>query len=82
MKVSDATGLALQRASSVDFRGEIEFNQVKFIYPSRPKTSILNNLQLTIKAGQRVALVGPSGCGKSTIAQLLERFYDVTRGQL
>ncbi|CAF4877210.1 unnamed protein product, partial [Rotaria socialis] len=82
MKVSDATGLALQCASSVDFRGEIEFDQVKFIYPSRPKTSILNNLQLTIKSGQRVALVGPSGCGKSTIAQLIERFYDVTRGQL
>ncbi|CAF1448878.1 unnamed protein product [Adineta steineri] len=65
-----------------DFRGETEFNQVKFIYPSRPTVLVLNKLQLSIKSGQRIALVGASGCGKSTIVQLLERFYDVTNGQL
>ncbi|CAF4789632.1 unnamed protein product [Rotaria sp. Silwood1] len=66
----------------VDFHGDITFNQVKFIYPTRPTSIILNKFQLTIKPSQRVALVGTSGCGKSTIIQLLERFYDVTNGQL
>ncbi|CAF2152061.1 unnamed protein product [Rotaria magnacalcarata] len=66
----------------LDFRGEIEFNQVYFAYPTRPTSGILNNFRLLVKPGQRVALVGPSGCGKSTVIQLLERFYDVNRGQL
>ncbi|CAF4818908.1 unnamed protein product [Rotaria sp. Silwood1] len=66
----------------VDFRGDIKFDQVKFIYPTRPTSIILNKFQFNIKPGQRVALVGTSGCGKSTIIQLLERFYDVTNGQL
>ncbi|CAF1162851.1 unnamed protein product [Rotaria sordida] len=66
----------------VDFRGEIKFDQVKFIYPTRPASIILNKFQLNIKPSQRVALVGASGCGKSTIIQLLERFYDVTNGRL
>ncbi|CAF4024797.1 unnamed protein product [Adineta steineri] len=65
-----------------NFSGETEFNQVKFVYPSRPTALVLNKLQLSIKSGQRIALVGASGCGKSTIVQLLERFYDVTHGQL
>ncbi|CAF1318246.1 unnamed protein product [Rotaria sordida] len=66
----------------VDFRGEIKFDQVKFIYPARPTSIILNKFQLNIKASQRVALVGTSGCGKSTIIQLLERFYDVKSGRI
>ncbi|CAF4407050.1 unnamed protein product, partial [Adineta steineri] len=65
-----------------NFRGETDFNQVKFVYPSRPTVLVLNKLQLSIKSGQRIALVGSSGCGKSTIVQLLERFYDVTHGEL
>ncbi|CAF4724925.1 unnamed protein product [Rotaria sp. Silwood1] len=64
----------------VNFCGEIIFDQVKFIYPSRPTCFVLNKLQLNIKPSQHVALVGKSGCGKSTIIQLLERFYDVTSG--
>ncbi|CAF4071555.1 unnamed protein product, partial [Adineta steineri] len=60
-----------------NFSGEIDFNQVKFVYPSRPAVLVLNKLQLSIKSGQRIALIGTSGCGKSTIVQLLERFYDV-----
>ncbi|CAF5022124.1 unnamed protein product, partial [Rotaria sp. Silwood1] len=65
-----------------DFRGEITFDQIKFVYPTRSTSIILNKFQLNIKPNQRVALVGASGCGKSTIIQLLERFYDVTSGQL
>ncbi|KAL8742317.1 MAG: hypothetical protein Q9190_005182 [Brigantiaea leucoxantha] len=60
--------------------GEIKFQNVTFGYhPTRP---ILQNLTLTIPAGQRVAIVGPSGCGKSTILRLLFRFYDVQRGRV
>ncbi|CAF1183257.1 unnamed protein product [Rotaria sp. Silwood1] len=66
----------------VDFCGEIKFDQVKFIYPTRPTSIIFNKLQLNIKLSQHVALVGGSGCGKSTIIQLLERFYDVTSGKI
>ncbi|CAF1513561.1 unnamed protein product [Adineta ricciae] len=65
-----------------DFRGDIELDHVKFVYPSRPTISILNKLHLSVKSGQRVALVGSSGCGKSTIIQLLERFYDASGGQV
>ncbi|CAF0776180.1 unnamed protein product [Adineta steineri] len=65
-----------------NFSGETDFNQVKFVYPSRPTVLVLNKLQLSIKSGQRIALVGSSGCGKSTIVQLLERFYDVSYGEL
>ncbi|CAF1593208.1 unnamed protein product, partial [Adineta ricciae] len=66
----------------VNFRGEISFDYVHFVYPARPATVVLNKLQLNIKSGQRIAIVGASGCGKSTIIQLLERFYDVTHGRL
>ncbi len=60
--------------------GEIKFKNVTFGYhPDRP---ILQNLSLTIPAGQKVAIVGPSGCGKSTILRLLFRFYDVQEGRI
>ncbi|CAF3888113.1 unnamed protein product [Rotaria magnacalcarata] len=65
-----------------EFHGKIEFDKVRFKYPSRPESVILNNFQLLIKPGQRVALVGTSGCGKSTIIQLLERFYDPSCGRI
>ncbi|KAK5115699.1 Iron-sulfur clusters transporter atm1, mitochondrial [Meristemomyces frigidus] len=60
--------------------GEIKFENVSFGYSAeRP---ILRNLNLTIPAGQKVAIVGPSGCGKSTILRLLFRFYDVESGRI
>ena len=60
--------------------GEIKFENVTFGYhPQRP---ILKNLNLTIPAGKKVAIVGPSGCGKSTILRLLFRFYDVQDGRI
>ncbi|CAF4973115.1 unnamed protein product, partial [Rotaria sp. Silwood1] len=69
-------------ASSSDFQGAIEFKKVKFAYPSRPTSCILDKFQLTIKPCQRVALAGASGCGKSTVVQLLERFYDPVQGEI
>jgi ATP-binding cassette subfamily B (MDR/TAP) protein 7 len=60
--------------------GEIRFEDVTFGYHrDRP---ILRNLNLTIPAGQKIAIVGPSGCGKSTILRLLFRFYDVDSGRI
>ena len=60
--------------------GEIRFENVNFGY--RPDRPILQNLNLTIPAGKKVAIVGPSGCGKSTILRLLFRFYDVQGGRI
>ncbi len=62
--------------------GSIQFKNVTFRYPSRPKVAALQDFNLDIKAGETVALVGPSGAGKSTVFQLLLRFYDVNTGQI
>jgi ATP-binding cassette subfamily B (MDR/TAP) protein 1 len=59
---------------------QLELSDVDFRYPSRPDHQVLQNFNLTISAGQYIALVGPSGCGKSTILALLERFYDPDKG--
>ncbi|KAM8966761.1 ATP-dependent translocase ABCB1 [Pelodytes ibericus] len=61
-------------------KGDIEFKQVKFTYPSRPEVQVLKGLNLKITSGETVALVGSSGCGKSTTVQLLQRFYDPEEG--
>ncbi|OQO01155.1 Iron-sulfur clusters transporter ATM1, mitochondrial [Cryoendolithus antarcticus] len=60
--------------------GEIKFENVTFGY--RADRPILQNLDLTIPAGKKVAIVGPSGCGKSTLLRLLFRFYDVESGRI
>ncbi|KAF2772629.1 ABC transporter-like protein [Teratosphaeria nubilosa] len=60
--------------------GEIKFENVSFAY--RDDRPILKNLNMTIPAGKKVAIVGPSGCGKSTILRLLFRFYDVQSGRI
>lgn len=63
-------------------KGNIEFRNVVFSYPSRPDVQILRNLNITVSAGQTVALVGSSGNGKSTCLHLLQRFYDPDAGQV
>nr|QUF59435.1 ATP-binding cassette transporter Abcb1-2 [Brachionus angularis] len=65
-----------------NLNGDIEFNSVQFRYPNRPDARVLENLNISIKQGQQIALVGSSGCGKSTVTQLLERFYDSNSGEL
>ena len=65
-----------------DVAGEIVFNDVKFVYPSRTDINILDGFHLTIKAGTTVAIVGPSGSGKSTIFSLIERLYPLLRGSI
>ncbi|CAK7327966.1 unnamed protein product [Dovyalis caffra] len=63
-------------------RGEVEFRQVKFAYPSRPESIIFEGFCLQIPAGKSVALVGGSGSGKSTVIALLQRFYDPLGGEI
>ncbi|WP_289029297.1 ABC transporter transmembrane domain-containing protein [uncultured Paraglaciecola sp.] len=60
--------------------GDIKLNNVGFSYPQSPENTVLTNINLHIKSGERIALVGPSGAGKSTMFQLLMRFYDVNSG--
>ncbi len=64
----------------LDCTGEVEIKNVNFSYV--PKTSLIQNLNLSVKKGQKVAIVGPTGCGKSTIINLLMRFYDVNSGYI
>ncbi|MBA0843875.1 hypothetical protein Goarm_001026, partial [Gossypium armourianum] len=63
-------------------RGEIEFKDIYFSYPSRPDSSVLQGLNIRIPAGKSVGLVGGSGSGKSTTIALLQRFYDPTDGEV
>jgi ATP-binding cassette subfamily B protein len=60
---------------------KLTFKNVNFCYPSRQEPS-LKDLSFTINHGEMVALVGPSGAGKTTIFELLQRFYDITAGEL
>lgn len=61
--------------------GQIEFKQVSFRYPGTDRFA-LEDVSLSIKAGQTIALVGASGSGKTTISSLLPRFYQATSGQI
>jgi ATP-binding cassette, subfamily B, bacterial len=63
-------------------RGDIEFANVNFSYPTRPEQMVLKDFSLRVKPGEVVALVGPSGAGKSTVFQMLLRFYDPQSGAL
>ena len=64
------------------FTGQLDFKSVSFAYPSRPDTLALNEVTLTVRPGESLALVGPSGAGKSTLLDLVLRFYDPLKGNL
>ena len=61
-------------------KGQVDINGVDFSYdPARP---LIENMNLKVRPGQRVAIVGPTGCGKTTLINLLMRFYDVNAGEI
>lgn len=66
--------------SSEDFNGDISFNNVSFSY--LPEKPLINDLNLSVSSGQKIAIVGPTGCGKTTLINLLMRFYDVRGGEI
>ena len=60
--------------------GSLKFSDVFFSYT--PEIKLIQNFNLNVRQGQRVAIVGPTGCGKSTIINLLLRFYDINSGSI
>jgi ATP-binding cassette subfamily B protein len=68
------------RAMPVPARGDVGFENVSFAYPTRLDALAVNGVSLTVRAGEKVAIVGPSGAGKSTLFHLLLRFYDPAAG--
>lgn len=69
-KIDSSSTAGISPTDNVALPGPIVFENVYFAYPARPQDSVLRGLSLTIKPGQKVALVGPSGCGKSTVIQV------------
>ena len=65
-----------------EIKGKINFENVSFSYPLRPASKVFENLSFNIEPGKILAICGFSGSGKSTISNLLERFYDVDKGNI
>lgn len=63
-------------------RGQIEFRNVSFAYPTMGQRKILDDISLTIHPGETFAILGSTGCGKSTLVNLIPRFYDATEGEV
>jgi ATP-binding cassette, subfamily B, bacterial len=63
-------------------RGDVSFDDVSFAYPTRLDAPAVHGVSLTVRAGEKVAIVGPSGAGKSTLFHLLLRFYDPQSGTI
>ncbi len=83
-EILDATDKIPEKDTPVrihKFSDELIFDQVHFHYASNEK-EILKNINIKIKKGETIAIVGESGAGKSTLADLLPRFYDVTKGRI
>ena len=71
----------LEQAADIDrAEGELELLDVSFSY--QPDTALLEHLNLTVKPGQKIAIVGPTGCGKTTLINLLMRFYELDSGKI
>ncbi|MGC1466723.1 MAG: ABC transporter transmembrane domain-containing protein [Pseudolabrys sp.] len=63
-------------------RGEVAFADVRFSYPSRLESPVLDGISFSVKQGEKIAIVGPTGAGKSTIFHLVLRFYDPVGGSV
>ncbi|MEO0583865.1 MAG: ABC transporter transmembrane domain-containing protein [Bacteroidota bacterium] len=78
----EAEVVEIAETDQIQLTGDIQFEEVRFTYPTREDVEVLRGINIEVAAGSKVALAGHSGAGKSTIAQLLLRFYDVNAGQL
>lgn len=77
-EIPDAPNAVKLLPENVD--GSVDIKNVSFSYsPERP---LIENLNLAVRKGQRIAIVGPTGCGKTTLINLLMRFYDVNSGEI
>ncbi len=79
-EITAPAGGAVKLAERVS--GNLVLENLRFSYPSRPDSHAIDGLNLTVRAGETLALVGPSGAGKSTVFDLLLRFYDPQQGRL
>lgn len=82
LEILRQSGEGEKEIGRIKLSGNIEFRDVTFSYPGRPDYKVLDNLNFSISAGEKIALVGQSGSGKSTIINLLLRFYPVSRGTI
>jgi ATP-binding cassette subfamily B (MDR/TAP) protein 1 len=78
--INSSTGLDPLKLSEKE--ALIEFRDVHFRYPSRPDVEVLRGIDMKVHLRENICIVDPSGCGKSTIISLLERFYDISSGEL
>lgn len=77
-EIPDSSNAVVLTPEKVD--GTVDIRNVSFSYST--ERSLIENLNLSVKKGQRIAIVGPTGCGKTTLINLLMRFYDVNEGEI
>lgn len=82
-ELMDEKEIPLQQQNAIvleNVKGNVELQSVSFSYTAERK--LIENFNLSVKPGQRVAIVGPTGCGKTTLINLLMRFYDTVKGDI